>query len=64
MIHIRVVYKNLFGPCGWTTWLHEVNINESLASKNIPQRAWVWIEKGNRFDRYLGYQEYKFELTA
>jgi hypothetical protein len=56
MIHIRVVYKNFFGLCGWHTWLLESEINEKLASKQIPRDAAVWIDRKTQFDRYLGYE--------
>jgi hypothetical protein len=56
MIHIRVIYKNFFGTCAWTTWVKEDEINDKLASKDIPKDAKVWIDRGTQYDRYLGYE--------
>lgn len=64
MIHIRVVYRNTFGACGLHTWVHESEINKVLASRDIPTNAEVWLDRGDRFDRYSGYENYNFELTA
>lgn len=56
MIHIRVVYRNLWGPCGLHTWVRESEINVLLESKEIPRDAVVWIDKGDYYERYTGYQ--------
>lgn len=58
------VYKSFDLLCGWTAWVRESELNEWLAERKLPYNSWVWIDKGNRFDRYLGYESYKVNLTA
>jgi hypothetical protein len=64
MIHIRVVYQTFGLQCGYTKWIREAELNKWLAFRQIPYDAWIWIDKGDRYDRYLGYENQQIHLTA
>lgn len=63
MIHIRVIAYNSFGPCGWSFWAKETDLNKELSVRGVPYNAMVWLDRGNQYDRYLGYENYNM-LTA
>lgn len=57
MTQIRVVYLSFMEVVGWTAWVRESEVNKWLEDRKIPQDAWIWLDRKDRFDRYLGYED-------